>query len=151
MSEKVNEQNTKKFFEMDKPLIKPNEKSNANHKKERARKANPFPENMSIPEVETVAQQTTPASAQATVKPEPEKKNPYFEPNKSAKLSEDVITKVKMLTPFIHKRHGYDLRAMNSFIDIALDFYAENALDESEQEDFKKVYEVMTAPKRDSK
>lgn len=149
MSEKVNKQNTKTFFEMDEPLIKTSGKSNANQKKERARKTSPFSNNMTIPEAETVEQQTTPVPNQKTIKPE--KKSPYFEPNKSAKLSEDVITKVKMLTPFIHKRHGYDLRATNSFIDIVIDFYVENALDENEQEDFKKIYEVMTAPKRDSK
>lgn len=146
MSEKINEQNGKSSFEVKKMI-----KSNSNPKKEMERKPNPFNTNIGIPEGEGVAQQPTSAPAHEEVKPEPIKKNPYFEPNKSAKLSEDVITKVKMLTPFIHKRHGYDLRATNSFIDIALDYYAENALDENEQEDFKKIYEVMTAPKRDSK
>lgn len=137
---------------------KDNKKTNANKLTDIKKMINPktrgtveFPDDIDVPNFERTTQQPAFVPAHEEVKPEPIKKNPYFEPNKSAKLSEDVITKVKMLTPFIHKRHGYDLRATNSFIDIVLDFYAENALDENEKEDFKKIYEVMTAPKRDSK
>lgn len=89
---------------------------------------------------------TTPAKKQK--KSEPEPKNPYFEPNKSAKLSEDVIMKVKILMPFIQKKTGQDLRALNSFIDIAIDHYVESALEDNEQETFKQIYEASTALKK---
>lgn len=64
----------------------------------------------------------------------------YYEPLKSAKLSEDVLTKVKILTPFLQSEHGYDLRANNSFIDIMIDYYIENGLDKQENKIFHSYY-----------
>lgn len=90
----------------------------------------------------------TSTASQKTVAKKKNEVHPFYHASKTAKVSEHVLSKIKIIGSFIQQKEGTEKETINDYIDVILDHYLENELTEDEQQQFKQVYDFTTAAKR---
>ena len=74
--------------------------------------------------------------------------DPFFVADKTAKVSEHVLSQIRTLKPFIQEKAGLEKETINDLVEVMIDYYLENELDEEERAGFDMVYDYTTKAKR---